>query len=133
MAQLFSADAQASPQDVNVPSSSNARVVSTNPLQVPFQTAKAKVVAVASITPDADETSFTLSLIRNRDSENLLIASMEVIFPASSGNLTFAVAGIDLIPDQRAVSYLLQGGSNSNTGNDVVLAGAYIEATLISG
>jgi hypothetical protein len=132
MSQIFSADAQLS-GSITVPNTALTSIVSTNPLQPPFQTCKAKVLAVIDFVPGADQTTVQYSITRNIDSEAILVAQGGIGFAAATfSELPLSVAGIDEIPDPRAVSYTLQiaqvGGTDDGNVNS-----AYIEATLISG
>ena len=133
MPQVFSADAQTLAQDLTFPNTGQNAVVTTNGLQPPFQTAKAKVSATLIVELDSAETAISLFLVRNPQSEALTIAEMTGGVDATLGSVVLTVAGVDAIPDQRAVSYQLQIEANSAAGNQTVQAGAYIEATLISG
>lgn len=133
MPQLFSADAQANGDSVAITAAGSAAIVSTNPLQPPYQTAKAKIHASWYFLPDADETGCSASIIRNPNSEAVQVALLEFSFTAGTQQLLFTLDGVDEIPDPRAVSYQLVVNAITNTGDDEVAPGAYIEATLISG
>lgn len=133
MSQIFSADAQVSADNTNIAAAGSAPLVATRALQPPYNTSKAKVLAVFTLVPDADETEFDYEIVRNPASENLIVGAGSASFAAGTGTVTIALGAVDLIPDQRAVNYQLNGTATSNTGDDVILAGAYIEATLISG
>lgn len=134
MAQIFSADAQTTKSTVNVPPAAVAVVTQTNPLQPPFQTCKAKVLATFVVEVDPTETQLEAVIIRNPQSEALIISDQTIFFGAAADQqVNFTLAGIDEVPDPRQVTYQLSLASSTNTGNDVVQIGAYIEATLISG
>jgi hypothetical protein len=133
MPQVFSADAQQLANPVNVGPAATVTVLSTNPLQPPFQTAKAKVIAFAFVVLDPTETEVSLELIRNPQSEAVVLGNWSVAAVAGQLNaVPVTVAATDQIPDPRQVSYALVVIAQTNTGDNQVVE-AYIEATLISG
>lgn len=133
MAQVFSADAQQNNNVVNVPDLTETEIVSTNPLQVPFETAKAKILAVVNMLMGADQTAVTVNLYRNFATENLNIQSFSQNVEAPGGELILMIAAIDPIPNSRQVSYTLTIQQGGGADNGAAQGGAYIEAMLISG
>ena len=135
MAQVFQSDAQQGPvSDVPIVGTTETAVLRTNPLQPPFQTAKAKVVAIVNIALGSDQTDLDVSIYRNPDDENVLINSMDFSGLVSGSDVMLAVGGVDKIPDPRQVTYLVTVKQAAGTADGNIYGNSqYIEATLLSG
>lgn len=133
MAQIFSADAQVSATSTALTGTAETTIVSTLNLQVPLETAKAKVIAVVPVTPGSDATKFTLKLYRNPVAGGVAIATMELDFAAATGKQIGVIAVTDFVASSQAVAYSVTVTQGGGTANGSVPAGAYIEGTLISG
>lgn len=134
MAQVFSADAQMNAGSVSLVGGAEETIISTNPLQVPFETAKAKVIAACTLTAGADQIAVELKLYRNFNSEDLLLASQTLTNNSGvNGGMSCVIAAADSIPDGRQVSYTLTVTQVGGADNGAVTAGAFIESMLISG
>ena len=133
MSQIFSADAQQVADGKPLVGTTETVDVSTNPLQPPFNTSKAKVIALVVVVPGADQTSVAANIYRNYSGERLLVGGTDVSVPAAGLSFPIAIGIIDQIPDQRAVSYTLTLQQQGGTDDGSTFGPDYIEATLISG
>src|SRR5215469_62764 len=133
MAQIFSADAQQLASAVTITGTTETTVISTNPLQPPFETAKGVVSAIVPITPGSDATSLTLKLYRNASGEDQLLNTVDVQFGASANDQLLKIMATDSIPDGRACSYTVTVTQAGGTANGSAKVGAVISAMLISG
>jgi|SRR5882672_10500060 len=130
MAQQYSSDAQAQNAFTALPLGVTVSVLTTNPLPVPFETAKAKVSGFVSLKPGALETFVDVFVIRNVNAEALQILGMAVQPEAAGNTIAIPFACTDDIPDGRDVSYTVQVQCETVNG---AMRNAYIEATLLSG
>src|ERR1700674_2523317 len=133
MSQIFSADAQVNPIDIPLPVGVATLIVTTKPLQPPYGTAKAKVIALLDFLPEVTATQILVELFRNPDSENLQLSDVIVNFTAGLTEFNVTVCAVDEIPDGRSVLYALVATQLDGAANGSADAGSYIEATLISG
>lgn len=133
MSQVFNSDAQQNAAAVVVNGTTETTVISTNPLQVPYETAKGVVHALVPITPGADATSLTLKLYRNFTGEKLLINTVDVQNAASANDQVLRISAVDAIPDGRACSYTVTVTQAGGVANGSVKIGAVIHSMLLSG
>lgn len=130
MAQLYSVDARVGANNVALPDGVEVDAVSTVAIPVPYENAKAKVLACGIVTPGALADGFEAELVRNPDSDDLSIAEWNMPFTAGGDSFYFAIAGVDPIPDGRDVVYALRLTSSTDAS---VLLFNYIEVSLLSG
>lgn len=134
MSEIFSADAQVNAADITLTASAVTSGPATNPLQPPYQTSKAKVLALLFITPGADATSLTVTIVRNINAEAVTIATSVIAFAAPGGDIQASIGGVDPLPDPRQASYTVQVAQAGGVpANGKIKAGSYIESTLLSG
>ena len=82
----------------------------------------------------ADQTNVTVQIFRNPTAENVLVAEQSVDFAAPiAGAISIPIAGVDALPDPRAVTYILMVQQSGGVDDGDLNGGAYLEATLISG
>jgi hypothetical protein len=130
MAQIFQCDAQFTSVLQHILVATPTNVLTTRPLPVPYQTAKAKVHASFLAEPGALATAISATLIRNVLQENLVLATWNFTFPAATGVITGSLDATDEIPDPRDVEYTLQLAPTADAAD---VDQSYIEAMLLSG
>ena len=134
MSQQFQRDVQANSATVNVPTTTETTILTTNSLPVPYQNAKAAVFGTIVLTPGTTTNLITLKVRRNPAAENLVVNT--IVYAAgftvgSAGELSFGAT--DPIPDGRSVQYAVTVTQGAATANGTAQVGCYIDATLLSG
>lgn len=134
MAQIFSAQASVTADDIALPNGTPAVVVTLPGLTPPFGNFKAVIDGIVTINLAADNDAYGWLLLRNPDAENVQVAAVELsIVAATLNSIVLAVFGVDVVPDGRECIYQLQAIVAGGAGAGTALTGAGLRATAISG
>ncbi len=134
MSQQFLGDAQDLAAGVVINTTTETTGPTTNPLPLPFQTGKFRVLAVCFIATGTGVTAVQLRIRRNPNAENVTVNGTvsNVITPASTV-VQVNIGVVDPISDGRPCSYAVTVTQVGATGNGTFLAGSHIEAVAMSG
>lgn len=134
MAEQFQAGAAQNTDQITLPGGGNTTILTLNPLTLPYGNGAARVSGVVVVTPPADATDALVSVFRNADADNILVARATVGFADPATRTPIAFGGVDQIPDGRDCSYSVTVSVNGSGDDSIIQGGAaYLEATLLSG
>lgn len=134
MSQQFQADAQANAAPVTITLAAETPILTTNPLVIPYQNAKAVIQGTLVITPGTATTALVIRVRRNVNGENLVVLTQTItagFTVGSASDISFGVT--DAIPDNRNVSYQVSVQQTSGTGNGTAQLGCFLESEILSG
>lgn len=118
---------------VTVVAAVETEIVRTVSLPLPFQNGKFAVTATFVMASSADATLLSIRIRRNPQAENLQIGTTQTISCAFTTLMQIAISVVDLVPDGRDCLYSVTVTQPAAAANGSVTAGAYIEATAMSG
>jgi hypothetical protein len=134
MAQQFLADAQDLTAGVVITTTSETTGPQTNPIPLPFQNGKFRILASCIISVGTNTTSLLFRIRRNPSAENLVVNTGSNNITVTAGNnVEVTIACVDAVPDGRSCQYAVTVVQNGATGNGTFLSGSHIEAVAMSG
>ena len=133
MAELFAVEAASLTANVNF-SATATLVLSTNPLNPPYATAKVVISATITATTGTTQNALVMQIYRNPSGENALIGAVTANFIATAAAAgVYSMAAVDRITDGRSCAYGLVLTASSATANATANIGTLLRAEMLSG
>lgn len=134
MSQAFQIDAQSNAATVNIPTTTETAILTTNALPIPYQNGKAVIQGTLVLTPGTTTNLLTIRVRRNPNGENVIVLNAPLaagFVVGAAGDISFGVT--DVIPDNRSVSYQVTVQQGAATANGTAQIGCFMQAQVISG
>jgi hypothetical protein len=133
MAQQFQKDARVLGTNVTIIAAQETEAVRTASLPMPFGNGKFSVQALLAIVTSADAAVVQVRIRRNPSQENAQVGSTLNLAVGFTAIVNICIGVVDAVPDGRDCQYVVTVQEVAAAANGVITAGAYIEATGLSG